>query len=84
MKICNKYQKNFDAISETFWRRFQKNFVKYSENRRNSRIDYGGNFRKTSKSFWIDWKVTSKKNFGEILGDFNELPMNFQIKSREH
>ncbi len=28
-KICNKYQKNVDTISETFWGRFRKNFFKY-------------------------------------------------------
>ncbi len=41
---------------------------------------FGGNFWKTSDSFWKDWRVTLKKQlFGEILGDFKEHPMNFRI-----
>ncbi len=39
----------------------------------------GGNFKKTSESFWIDWRVTLKKKFGEILVEFKEHPMFFRI-----
>ncbi len=31
------------------------------------------------QSFWIDWTVTLKKQFGEVLGDFEEYPLNFGI-----
>ncbi len=55
MKICNEYQKKFDAISETFWRRFRKNFVKYYEYRGNSRIDLRN----------VSWKF--QENFREFL-----------------
>ncbi len=41
---------------------------------------FGGNFRKTLESFWIDWRVTLKKKFGEILGHSKEHPMNFPNK----
>ncbi len=56
MKICNKYQKkNFEAISETLWKRFRKNFVKYYEYTGNSRIDL--------RNVW--WKFL--ENFREFL-----------------
>ncbi len=55
MKICDEYQKNFDAISETFWKRFTKTFVKYLEYRGNSKIDL--------RNVW--WKF--QENFGEFL-----------------
>ncbi len=80
MKICNKYQKNFDAISETFWRKFWKNFVKYQKYRGNSRIYFKNVWWKFQENFTMfadRLEGNFETKFGEVLGNFKEDPMNF-------
>ncbi len=61
--------------------RFWKNFVQYSEYKRNSRADLSKSLRKSQenlKNFWIDWRKHEKKKIEEILGDFKEHWMNYE------
>ncbi len=82
MKISNKYQKNFDAISEIFWR-FWKKFVKYYGYKGNSRIDLRNVWWKFQENFreFLDRLASNllKKKSREVLGDFNGHPINVRI-----